>query len=203
LSAETAVTRVRFPAFSSEAVPDDPPPSPVVDAIHAVREAARREGLARGRAEGRVAALAEWAPRLGALAAVLEETVSAVRADRERFAAEMATALPRAVVQLTQKIIEREVAGGEDGLRAAAAPVARRLAESGGTAIRVAPDVAEALTAWRHAGDAPAALLGVTIRTDETLARGDYIVETAGGLLDGRLATQLDEALRILTEPSA
>jgi flagellar biosynthesis/type III secretory pathway protein FliH len=165
-----------------------------------VRESGWKEGVARGREEGRAAALAEWSSRLAALAAALERTIASVGAERSRLAAEVAETVPAVAVRLARKLIERELAGGEDAVRRALDPVLRRLAQSAVTAVRVAPDVAQALEAWR--GDA-SALAGVAIHADGTLSPGDWIIETDAGFLDGRLATQLDEAARILTEPDA
>jgi flagellar biosynthesis/type III secretory pathway protein FliH len=173
--------------------------APAEDAAR-VRESARREGVARGREEGRAAALAEWSPRLAALAAALEQVTANVAAERARLAAEIAETVPAVAVRLARKVVERDLAGGEDAVRRALDPVLRRLAQSAVTAVRLAPDVAQALEAWRR--DA-GALANVAIHADGALGRGDWIIETDAGFLDGRLATQLDEAARILTEPDA
>jgi flagellar assembly protein FliH len=211
LSAEILVRPARFPSFlASEEVttPSVPPPRPPVVAqaneAELVREAARREGLARGHEDGVAAALAEWTPRLTALAAALDETIATVRAERERLAAELTDALPEVALDLARKVVEREeLATAAGDVRAALAPVVRRLAQSGGAALRVAPDIAAALQAWRGEVDAPPAIAGVTIRADESLRRGDWIIEMDGGLLDGRVATRFAEATRVLLEPDA
>jgi flagellar assembly protein FliH len=199
LSVEPAIRRAWFPAFRAAEIPEASVPTPVEEAAR-VRESGWKEGVARGREEGRAAALAEWSPQLAALAAALERTIASVGAERARLAAEVAETVPAVAVRLAQKLIERELAGGEDAVRRALDPVLRRLAQGGVAAVRVAPDVAQALEAWR--GDA-SGLAGVTIHADGALGRGDWIIETDAGFLDGRLATQLDEAARILTEPDA
>ena len=174
------------------------PPSAAIEEAARARESGWREGLARGREEGRAAALAEWGPRLAALAAALEHVTTAAAAERGQLAAELAETLPAVAVRIARKIIERELMDGEHALRAAIEPVVRRLAHTAATAVSLAPDVAEALDAWRGEN---AALGGVTIRADGTLRRGDWIIETEAGFLDGRLTTQLEEAARVLTEP--
>jgi len=205
LSAEAFVKLARFPSFPPDEWEPAPPVRPLSPAeeVDAAREAGRLEGLAHGRQEGRAAALAEWAPRLSALAAVLEETIAAARAERERLAAELTETVPQVAVQLARKVIERELIREEDALRSTVDAVARRLAQGGAAVVRVAPDVAQALHAWRGDGDQGAALAGVSIHADDGLGRGDWIIETDDGFLDGRLATQLEEAARILTEPEA
>jgi flagellar assembly protein FliH len=205
LSAEVVVRSVRFPSFSFVEEPAPAPPAlpTAVQELATAREAGHRDGLARGHEEGRAAALAEWAPRLEALAAALEQATAVARAERERLAADITETVPRAAVVLARKVIERELADGGAALRAAVDPVVRRLAQGGATAVRLAPDVAEALVAWREEGDRPSSLAGVTIHADASLGRGDWIIESDGGLLDGRLATQLEEAGRLLTEPEA
>ncbi len=199
MSVEPAVRRAWFPTFQAAEIAEVSEPTPIEDAAR-VREAARRDGLARGREEGRAAAVAEWAPRLAALAAALEQAAARLTAERARLAAELAETVPAVAVRLARKVIERELADGEDAVRCTIDPVVRRLAQGAAAAVRVAPDVAEALAAWRRDG---AGLAGVTIHADGTLGRGDWIIETDDGVLDGRLATQLDEAARILTEPDA
>jgi flagellar biosynthesis/type III secretory pathway protein FliH len=198
LSASPALKVARFPRFPDVATSDEPK-SPVADAIHAVREAARLEGFARGYDEGRAAAIAEWTERLRALATSLENTISGARADRERLVAEVSETLPRVVVDLAQKIIDADLASEEDRIRAAVTPITRRLAEGGAVAVRVSADVADTIARWRGTPDA-APFAGVIVRIDHTLKRGDWIIETEGGFLDGRIATQLEEAWRVLAE---
>ena len=203
MSLEVFVKVARFPNFPEieERRPAPPPHAPHAEA-DAIREAARREGLERGRTEGRAAALAEWTPRLTALAAALDATLAVARTDRERLATELTHLVPQVILQLAQKVIERELAGADAALRTVLDAVARRLTNGSGCAVRVAPDVAAALEAWR--ADEPAATLAsVRVRADETLRPGDWIIESDGGILDGRLAVQLEEAARILMEPDA
>lgn len=206
MSADVLIRTVRFPAFSTSDEPSLAPRPPVVAAANEAelaREAARREGLARGHEEGRAAAVAEWAPRLTALAAALEETLATVRAERERMAAELAEAVPQVTLELARKVVERELTTGEDPIRAAIETVTRRLAQTGAAAVRVAPDVAAAFDAWRAEAESAAAMAAVTIHADESLLRGEWIIETDGGFLDGRLITKFEEAARLLLEPEA
>ena len=206
MSADFLVKAARFPSFQATDGPEvafRPPVVAKANEAELARETARREGLAHGEAEGRAAALADWVPRLTALAAALEQTLTVVRAERERLAAEITETMPQVALELARKVVERELATGDDVVRAAIEPVTRRLAESGGTAVRLAPDVAAALAAWRAEDEHAATLPSVVIRVDEELHRVDWIIETEGGLLDGRLVTKFEEAARILTEPEA
>jgi len=206
LSADVLVKAARFPSFQATDGPEVPFRPPVVakaNEAELARETARRDGLALGEAEGRAAALADWVPRLTALAAALAQTLTVVRAERERLAAEITETMPQVALELARKVVEREIATGDDVVRAAIEPVTRRLAESGGMAVRLAPEVAAALEAWRAEDEHAATLPSVVIRVDEGLHRGDWIIETEGGLLDGRLVTKFEEAARILTEPEA
>jgi flagellar assembly protein FliH len=216
LLAESVVRTARFPTFQfgEEWEPALPPRLTAAQEADQAREAARQEGFAEGRLAGRTAAVAEWAPRLTALAAALEQATAVARAERERLAAEITETIPHVAVALARKVIERELTDGEDAARVAVGPIARRLAQGGAASVRVAPDVAEALEAWRgERGDGvpplnldgpwPSTVSGVTIHADASLGRGDWIIETAGGFLDGRLASQLDEATRLLSEPEA
>jgi flagellar assembly protein FliH len=205
LLADTVIRDVRFPTFPSiDDVVAKVLPLPTAAAqADAAREAARREGLLSGQEEGRAAALADWAPRLSTLAAALEQAIATAHAERERLAAEISEVVPHVAVLLARKVIERELADVEAAVRSAIQSVTRRLADGGVVAVRVAPDIAEALDAWRRDGDGPTALGGITIHADEALNRGDWIIESDGGFLDGRLATQLEEAGCLLREAAA
>ena len=200
------IRSARFPAFSAADGPEAVARAAVgarADEAELARETARREGLVRGEEQGRAAAIADWAPRLTALAAALEQTLATVRAERERIAAEMTETIPQVALELARKVVERELVSGEDPVRAAIEPVTRRLAQTGSAAVRVAPDVAAAFEAWRGEPDSPTGMAALTVRADESLRRGEWIIETDGGFLDGRLATKFEEAARLLMEPEA
>ena len=198
---ESSVSVVRFPSFAAPFEAPDPvaPRSPREDR-RAVRQAAYDEGLAQGREDGRAAALAEWAPRLAALAAALEAAGSALRQRREQIADELGAHLAEMVLTLTRKVLDRELAIGDATVRATAEQLARRLTADGVVGVRVSPAVAEVLTAWRGAGGSLAA---VAVRADASLGLADFIVETDAGFLDARVATQLAEAARLLAEPTS
>jgi flagellar biosynthesis/type III secretory pathway protein FliH len=204
LSAETIVRNVRFPSFPLVEEPEPVAPhSSALEKAEREREAARMEGLRRGREEGREAALAEWAPRLALLAAALERAIALAATERERLAGEISRAVPEAAVTIARKIIEHELANAEDRVTAVLQPIVRRLSEGPILTVRLAPDVAEALRAWIETSEQRASLHRVTIHADQTFARGDWVIETESGFLDGRLDTQLTEAHRVLSEPDA
>lgn len=204
MSADGLVRAARFTAFASAPAPAYASPSrpAVLEALDLARERARREGLAAGREEGRAAAVLEWGPRLATAAAALGAAIAALKAERERLAAELSQAVPAAVIGLARQVLGRELAVADGAVRAAAATVARQLTERGTVVVRLAPDVAAALRAWRETG-AGAELAGATVHADATLAPGDWLLETDGGYLDGRLTTQLEEALALITEADA
>jgi flagellar assembly protein FliH len=205
LSAETTIKAARFPTFVlAQELYEPPPPAPTPeDEAEVARAAAHAEGYARGLADGRAAALAEWTPKLSALAGALEGVATTARARAAQLAAEIEQALPRAIVLLARKVVERELTAGEDAVHEAAARVARRLTGIDAIAVRVAPEIAQALAAWLRETDAPARLDGVAVQPDASLERADWMIETVPGFLDGRLVTQLEEAWRALTEPAA
>jgi flagellar biosynthesis/type III secretory pathway protein FliH len=201
LLADSVIRTARFPTFQfgEEWEPKQPRRLTAAEEADKARDAARLEGLTQGRDEGRAAALAEWAPRLAGLAAALEQATAVARTERERLAAELTETVPLVTVALARKVIEHELTRGEDAVRTAVGPIARRLAQGGAASVRLAPDVAEALAAWRGERGEEAALAGVTIHADASLGRGDWIIETESGFLDGRLTSQLDEATRLLS----
>jgi flagellar biosynthesis/type III secretory pathway protein FliH len=202
LSPEASVAAVRFPSFSVPLEgpdPVEPSPVPGLD-LRAVRDTAFAEGVAQGCAEGAAAARAEWTPRLVALASAMEAASAALGQRRDELATEIGAHLAEIVVALARKVLDRELMTGEAAVRATAQQLARRLTAGGVVGVRVDPAVADVLTAWRGTGG----VIGdVAVRADVTLGPGDFVIETDAGFLDGRVATQLEEAARLLAEPTS
>jgi flagellar biosynthesis/type III secretory pathway protein FliH len=145
--------------------------------VEAVRAEARAAGHAEGlaRAAGELLRAAEHRDRV--LAALREEVVDLGLA-------------------LAARILERELRAGDDVLAMAerALEVAR---DRRRVVVRASPPDLEAL---RRAGPGRLGGRAVRLAADPGLGRGEVVVETEVGEVDGRLSTQLDVLRRVLAE---
>ncbi|GAA3863514.1 hypothetical protein GCM10022381_04380 [Leifsonia kafniensis] len=193
----SAFTAVRFPTIHN---------------ADAEREqaAARHRGHSAGYAEGMRAAER-------AFAVTVAEHEARVAAERERDLATVAEAvavLTAAAHALDARLLP-VITSVEDSLAAAGLDLAEAIIgaelQSGETSARAAlrrafdhPDVREATSIRLHPGDldllteADRRAGGVELRADQSLARGDAIVDLPVGLLDARISTALARARREL-----
>jgi flagellar biosynthesis/type III secretory pathway protein FliH len=201
---EADVRRAVFPTFSA-APAADADVAPAVDpraAEAAEAEERQRAALAAARAEGerdgREAVFLEWSERLEAVSAALEAAERELAAHRAAVAAEVAHQTARLVMLLAGKVMQRELDLAASGSDVVIRVVAQRLAGlEAAVAVRLEPATAEAFEAWRRETSAATTL---RIDADPGLARGDWVIETRDGFLDGRLASQLEEAWRLIEE---
>ncbi len=191
------ISRAVFPVFSTPAMElSEPPPAPDATA-RVVRERARLEGLEAGRREGRAHAHAEWTSRLAELAAALEGAAGDLQRHRAELAATLDEALPRVVLLLAQKVLDRELTD-QDGARAAIRRMSERLLGDGEPIVRLSPRAAELFETWRGAQRD----VRGRVEIDPALGPGEWVVDARDVAFDGRLESQLAEAWRLLVEPS-
>jgi flagellar biosynthesis/type III secretory pathway protein FliH len=153
--------------------------------LSAAREAARREGLEAGRAEG----VAE--------AAV---TLAAARTEAARLTEEAAAAAIALATKMAEKIVGRAVALSPETMADIAGEALAACRPGAGTVrVRVHPEDLPAVEARREvlATRAPAAALELI--ADETVGRSGCVIETPQGRVDARLETQLAALERALT----
>jgi flagellar biosynthesis/type III secretory pathway protein FliH len=105
------------------------------------------------------------------------------------------------VLELAERVLQREIAVEAPGAVAARAVAVRLLATSGPVTVRVSASTA-ALLRERVAASGDGRQ-GVTIQSDPALGDADWQLDSGVGLLDGRIATMLDEARQRLAEPEA
>lgn len=198
------VRRAVFPTFATVAPAAD---IVVRDARSAEVEAEerRRDALAAARVEAardaREAAFQEWSERLTTLSAALEAAARELSAHRAAVTAAVGLETARLVMLLGRKVMQRELSLAATGSDALIRMVAERLAGAeAAVALRLAPATAETFAAWRRQ---TAVAGGVRIDADPGLAPGDWVIETRDGFLDGRLASQIEEAWRLIEESGA
>lgn len=104
--------------------------------------------------------------------------------------------------QVARKILETELTASPQPLFALVRSAVRRVGEAREIAIRLCPQDAAALEAGPHT-ELGLTLAKVTIVADPALGRGDCVVESDLGTVDGRLSSRLAELKRSLAEAIA
>ncbi|MCS7044459.1 MAG: FliH/SctL family protein [Bryobacteraceae bacterium] len=156
-------------------------------------EAARRDAYQQGLEEGRRQAAAQWDAALQRLARSLEEIAGykpRLRLEAEREVVELALAIAR-------RILRRELHIDPEAVLGLVKAAMEKAAQREITEIRVHPGHAELVRAHLARIGAPEAL---EVRADAALEPGAVVLETARGLVDASIETQLDEIGRALAD---
>ncbi|HSM92057.1 MAG TPA: FliH/SctL family protein [Anaeromyxobacteraceae bacterium] len=143
----------------------------------------RLAAVAAGHAEG----MATAAAALARVAEVREERLAAL----DGIVAEVA-------LDVARRVIGEALAANAEAVRAMARRALRAAASGGDVVLRVA---SADLTTVREAHGDLAALVergSLTVLEDPSLARGEVVVESAGGRVDARIDAQLDAFRRAL-----
>jgi flagellar assembly protein FliH len=165
-------------------------------AAEEVRAKARAEGLTAGRNEAAAEVRREAAP----LIALLENLTKEFNACQQLYRGQMETQIPTLTVLLTKKVIQRELQLDRSTIvgivRAALERVSGNRRE---LTLRLHPKDAEILISRRaDLLEGLDKIEGIRFEGDPSITPGGCLVETANGLVDARLETQLEEATRIL-----
>ena len=163
----------------------------------AIEAAAHREGFTHGQREGLEATRAAAAPLVGLLA----EAVRAAQAARAGALAGAEVELLALALALAERILHREVAATPGEVEALARGLLDRARDKRRAVLRVHPeDYARLLEARRALLEGLPKDADLRFEADPGVGRGGCLLETPSGILDGRLESQLEEALRALKE---
>ncbi|MBK6766419.1 MAG: hypothetical protein IPG71_08900 [bacterium] len=151
-------------------------------------EQARRLGVEEGAALGKQAALNELKPALQ----MLEEYAGMLSAERQELASRFEAQLVSLATQMTEKILQVEMAARPELLVGIVRAALSGVSEAKQVALRVHP---QDIAMLRDKADSLAEMLSsstaLEFRPDESLKRGDCMIDSDVGSLDARLATQL------------
>jgi flagellar assembly protein FliH len=154
-------------------------------------EAARRQGLAEGEAQGRAEASRELEPVLAQLARSLEE----VAALRPRLREEAESDVVQLSLAIARRILHRELSLEPEAIQALVQVALERLARQEIYRVHVHPAqeaaIRKALAAHHGA---------VEVNADPRLAMGALMFETNRGKMDASVAAQFEEIERGLTD---
>jgi len=154
--------------------------------LEELRQKARDQGAAEGRAAGLAIVTGEATKSLGALAAIVKRSDEALKEQREQLADQCAEIVAAALTRIAGPLLAtREAVIG------AVTEVLKRLTEETQLTIRVSADD---LPALREVEDQLAAALAgreYSLVADTRVEAGGALVESPLGSLDGRLEVQL------------
>jgi flagellar assembly protein FliH len=165
----------------------------------AIREQARAEGLALGRAEGAAAAHQEALAHLAPAVQALHAAVAAAEAERAEIADRVEAGAVELALELAGKVVSGVVEARPETVLDVVRGGLRCLMERERVQVLVNPDD---LTIVRQAMDALAAELGgidhVEVQEERRIGRGGAILRTATAQVDAGLETKLDRAREVI-----
>jgi len=136
------------------------------------------------------------APQPMGLSPRVEAAIKELRQQGERLAQQARSDALEVGMLVARKILEREISTNHEALFALIKSAIRRVGEARTTTVRLHPDD---LARVEKVEGGQLSLGEVTLEADESLARGDVMVDTEHHTVDGRLGTRLEEVARTLT----
>jgi flagellar assembly protein FliH len=192
------ISAYTFRQLESTAESDQSPADVIARAwaeADAIREQARAEGEAAGRAEGLELARTEAAPALAAVA----EAVVAVGATRDELTETLTRQAGELAVLIAEQVIAGAFAAEPERIVDVARAALRRLTDRHHVTVLVNPEDLELLS---NAVQALQAELGgiehLDVQADRRIERGGTIAQTAYGEIDATIGAQLQAARELL-----
>jgi len=161
-------------------------------------EEARREGLEQGFQEGFQKGLAEAEQRNQHLASRLVSLLDATEREQQRLLSEAETDLVDLALTIARQIIATELTIRPQIITEIVARAIEEARSSGHHTIRLHPEDAEIIRQYLPEAAIEAGGNRWEIRAEESLSRGDCVVDTAFGQVDARIETQLAELKQAL-----
>jgi flagellar assembly protein FliH len=190
---QPSVERATFRPASEQAARPRQPIAPSYDAQS--DESLAQEQIAAAVAEAEQRLHTEVGNRLGS-------AVEMLRTTSERLAAEARSDALEVGFMIAKRILETELTTSPEPLVALVRSTIRRLGEARKMVVRLSQADAEAVNAILAARGPSAvstvATAQIEIIADASLERGDCVVESDVGSVDGRIATRLEELRRAL-----
>jgi flagellar assembly protein FliH len=122
--------------------------------------------------------------------------VEVLRLTSERLAEQARSDALEIGFQVARRVLEAELQTSPEALFSLVRSALRRAGDSRKVVIRLHPEDARVIAATVASGDMGVSSAGVEVQADATLERGDCVVDTDFGQVDGRLQTRLDELRR-------
>ena len=188
------------------------PPSFLTRAGHSREARPARFGVVAGAAHHGPPGDAPAAPSAEDLAARAEslarvgQAVEVLRLHSARLAEQARSDALEVAFEVARRILESEVRADPAAVIGLVRSALDRARASRSITVRVHPEDVQAVTAAAETGDLGGGVARIEIAQDPSLSRGDVLVDTDFGRVDGRLRTRLDElerAARVAEEGAA
>lgn len=122
--------------------------------------------------------------------------VEVLRLTAERLAEQARSDALEIGFQVARRILEAELRTSPEALFALVRTALKRAGDSRKVVVRLHPEDARPAAAAVAGGELSVTSAGLEVRPDPTLERGDCLVDTDFGQVDGRLQTRLEELHR-------
>ena len=174
----------------------------IVADAEAQRQALFDEARANGYEEGRAAGYAEGAQvardELATELELVHSIAAQAKVDRETLIAAAEPEIVRLALEVTRKLIAREVALDPNIVKGLLTRAMLKAAGDGPMRLRLNPETIDHLGAYLADVSARFSSRGVEVVPDPTVEPGGVIVDTRTGAVDARLSTQLEKVERSL-----
>jgi flagellar biosynthesis/type III secretory pathway protein FliH len=160
----------------------------------AVSEAAHNQGFEAGRESGRHSANQE----MNEMVITMRGLVDMARAERHKIIESAEPEIVKLAMGIAERIVHKQVAVDRDVVIEMTKAAIGRLLEREVVTVRVHPADLERMKEHRDDVLALGDVKHMRIIEDQRVDRGGVIVETDSGAVDAKIATQLDEARRVL-----
>ena len=152
-------------------------------------ERARLDGIEQGKAIGRESAQQELAPALE----LMQNYATMLAAERADLAARLESQLIALATQMAERILNAELSVNPELLAEIVKNAFRSLGEANQVTVRVHPkDLAILQERAQEVAQQLASSASLTLRPDDSLMRGDCLIDSDIGSLDAKLSTQLE-----------
>jgi flagellar assembly protein FliH len=155
---------------------------------------ARRQGHDEGYAAGREAADREMNDMLVTMRGLLEMA----RAERHKMMEDAEPELVKLALGIAERVLHQQIALDRGVVVEMAKNAIARLIERDTVTVRVHPSDLEMMRRHRDELIAIGDIRNLRVVEDQRVDRGGVVVDTDAGTIDARIATQLDEARKIL-----
>ena len=169
----------------------------VLQAARAEAQVIRRQAEEQGYEEGIRRGQMECADRI----AELESLKNDILEERELFFAHIEPQVVKLSVEIAEKILRHEISADSEAVLGTVRAALRQLKDKESVRLRVNPADREVVASNRDKlRDSVDGVRSIEIVEDRRVDRGGCVVESAGGGIDARIASQLSEVMRVLQE---
>ncbi len=170
----------------------------LVEDAAARADAIAQDARAKGHAEGFGTGRAQAEREMDDMLATMRELLEMARLERRKLLEDAEPEVVRLALGIAERVLHQQVALDRGVVVQMAKTAIARLIERDSVTVRVSPADLERMREHREDLVAIGDIRNLRVVEDQRVGRGGVVVETEAGTIDARIATQLDEARKIL-----